>query len=86
VTSRIFVDFHNCRSSHEDEIIFGEQGLIRFLKTVKNVDWTTWSTIHRSLEIQTFHLTSNDSTLKIENTIFLKPKKSQTLHGGRKFK
>jgi hypothetical protein len=35
------------------------------------------------VDIQTFQLISNDSTSKIENTIFLKSKNSQILHGGR---
>jgi hypothetical protein len=34
-------------------------------------DLAQWSTMHRSLKIQTFKLTQNDPTLFVENTIFI---------------
>jgi hypothetical protein len=35
-TSKFFADLHACRASHEDEIMFWMQGLIRLHKILKN--------------------------------------------------
>jgi hypothetical protein len=49
LTSLIFEDLHNCIISHKEEIIFCGSNKLSIIS-----DFVSWSTIHRSLKIQTF--------------------------------
>jgi hypothetical protein len=53
-TSTIFADLHTCRDSHEDEIMFWRQGLIRLHKFLKKC-WLKHP-IHNTQELEEFKL------------------------------